>query len=231
MENSKTLLPAVISIAMLAATPVFSGDAAKGEKVFKKCKACHLLEDTGKKKTGPHLENIIGRPAGIIEGFKYSNALLEAAENGLVWDEAALDAFFTKPKDFIPKTKMSFNGLKKESDRENLIAYLASLSTGDVAASDEPDPDADPEVAADILAIVGDVEYGEYLASGCVSCHQADGSDQGLPSIVGWPAEAFVTVMHSYKIKHRENPVMQQIAGALSNDEIAALAAYFEKSE
>ncbi len=101
---------------------------ARGEKVFKKCKACHQVGDGAKNRTGPILTGIVGSPAGAVEGFKYSKALLAKAEEGLVWDEAALDAFLEKPKDFVPKTKMSFAGLKKEEDRAAIIAYLKSVS-------------------------------------------------------------------------------------------------------
>ena len=82
-----------------------------------------------------------------------------------------------------------------------------------------------------ILSIVGDVEYGEYLASECMSCHQKSGDDNGIPGINAWPTEDFVIVMHSYKKKVRPHPVMQMIAGRLTNEEIAALAAYFKDLE
>ncbi|MEM6465450.1 MAG: c-type cytochrome [Pseudomonadota bacterium] len=87
------------------------------------------------------------------------------------------------------------------------------------------------QVSAEILALVGDVEYGEYLASECTTCHQADGGNTGIPSIVGWDTAPFVSAMHAYKEKHRENPVMQMITSRLANDEIAALAAYFKDLE
>ena len=77
----------------------------------------------------------------------------------------------------------------------------------------------------------GDPEYGEYLSSECTTCHQTSGSDDGIPSIVLWPEEDFVTAMHAYKDNVRDNPVMQMIAGRLSNEEIAALAAYFKDLE
>ena len=96
------------------------GDAAAGEKVFKKCKVCHSF-DPGKKKIGPHLLGVVGRGAGLVEGYKYSKAMA-AAE--ITWDEASLDEFLTKPKAFLKKTKMSFAGLKKEKQRADLIAYL-----------------------------------------------------------------------------------------------------------
>ena len=109
-------------------TPAFAeGDAEKGEKVFKKCKACHEVGEDAKNKVGPTLNGIIGAPAGANADFKYSDALMEKAGEGLVWDEANLTAFLTKPKDFLPKTKMSFAGLRKEQDFMDVFAYRASF--------------------------------------------------------------------------------------------------------
>lgn len=73
----------------------------------------------------------------------------------------------------------------------------------------------------------GDVAYGEYLSSQCVTCHQTTGADAGIPPIVGWDEEAFAAVMLSYKAKERTHPVMQMIAGGLDSEQIAALAAFF----
>jgi cytochrome c len=92
--------------------------------VFNKCKTCHSF-DPGKKKIGPHLQGIIGRKAGSVEGYKYSKAM-KAAD--IVWDEANLDKYLTKPKAFVKGTKMSFAGLKKEAQRQDLIAYLKEAS-------------------------------------------------------------------------------------------------------
>ncbi len=96
------------------------GDTAKGEKLYKKCKACHSLE-AGKKKVGPSLAGLFGRTAGTVEGFKYSAAM---KDSGIVWDEETLDSFLAKPKEVVPKTRMAFPGLKKEQDRMDMIAYL-----------------------------------------------------------------------------------------------------------
>ena len=73
----------------------------------------------------------------------------------------------------------------------------------------------------------GDRALGEYLSSECVACHQLTGRHQGIPPIVGWPEASFVAIMNEYREKRRSNPVMQTIAGKFSNDEVAALAAYF----
>ncbi len=99
---------------------------AKGEKVFKKCKACHQVGDSAKNKVGPILNDIVGAGLGAVDGFKYSKALKAKADEGLVWDAANLDAFLTKPKKWLKGTKMSFAGLKKEEDRAAVIEYLRS---------------------------------------------------------------------------------------------------------
>ncbi len=118
------ILTATLALAFAATlgsgAALAEGDAAAGEKVFKKCKACHTF-DPGKKKIGPHLKGVVGRKAGSVEGYKYSKAMAAA---DITWDEANLDEFLTKPKAFVKKTKMSFGGLKKEGQRADLIAYL-----------------------------------------------------------------------------------------------------------
>ena len=107
-------------LGMFGSPALADGDAEAGKKVFKKCKACHSLEE-GKKKVGPSLFGVIDRAAGAVEGYKYSKALLAS---DLTWDDETLAEFLTKPKAMVPKTKMSFAGLKKEDDIANVIAYL-----------------------------------------------------------------------------------------------------------
>ena len=116
------LVAALVAGAALATAPgaFADGDPAKGEKVFKKCKACHALA-AGKNKIGPSLHGLFGRTAGTVSGYKYSAAM---KESGIVWDVQTLDEFLAKPKAFMPKTKMTFVGLKKEQDRQDIIAYL-----------------------------------------------------------------------------------------------------------
>lgn len=116
------------SLCLGLAAPVFAdGDAAEGENVFKKCKACHQVGEGAKNRVGPILNGVVGRAAGANPDFKYSKPMLEKAGEGLVWDEESLTAFLAKPKDFIKGTKMSFAGLKDEDDIENVIAYLATF--------------------------------------------------------------------------------------------------------
>ncbi|MEL7463321.1 MAG: c-type cytochrome [Pseudomonadota bacterium] len=99
---------------------------ASGEKVFKKCKACHQVGEGAKNRSGPHLNGLMGRTFGAVDGFKYSNAFKDAHDEGRVWDEASFAEFLAKPKDYMKGTKMSFGGLKKASDVEALAAYLAA---------------------------------------------------------------------------------------------------------
>lgn len=98
----------------------------KGEKVFKKCKSCHQVGDSAKNKTGPILNGIVGASAGAVDGFKYSKPMKAAASGGLVWSEDELSAFLSRPKKYMKGTKMSFSGLKKETDIEAVITYLKS---------------------------------------------------------------------------------------------------------
>jgi cytochrome c len=115
---------AVLTMGMSVAQA--EGDAAAGEKVFRKCKACHVV-DSEKNRLGPHLVGIFGRAAGSLDGFKYSKAM---AESGITWDETTLDAYLADPKGYIPKNRMAFPGLKKEADRANIIAYLKAATAG-----------------------------------------------------------------------------------------------------
>lgn len=99
------------------------GDAAKGEKVYVKCKTCHDI-DKGVNKVGPSLKGLVGRKAAAVPDFKYSEAMIAKGAEGVVWDEATLTVYLPDPKAFVPKTKMVFAGLKKPEDIEDLIAFL-----------------------------------------------------------------------------------------------------------
>ena len=99
---------------------------AAGEKVFRKCKACHQVGPEAKSRSGPALNGIVGAPAAQASGFRYSKAMKTAAAEGLVWDTGSLSAFLAKPKAFLKGTKMSFAGLRKSEDVTAVIAYLQS---------------------------------------------------------------------------------------------------------
>ncbi|WP_187431899.1 hypothetical protein ROLI_041330 [Roseobacter fucihabitans] len=100
--------------------------AAEGEKVFRKCKACHQIGADAKNKSGPILTGVVGSPAGVVEGFSYSKPLIKVAESGLIWSEKELAAFLEKPRAYLKGTKMSFAGLRKEADQRAIIEYLKS---------------------------------------------------------------------------------------------------------
>jgi cytochrome c2 len=92
------------------------GDPSAGERVFKKCKSCHMVGDGAKNKSGPSLNGVFGSKIGSVDKFKYSKAFKDYSEKNIIWDSETLDLFLTKPRDYIPKTKMSFAGLKKAQD-------------------------------------------------------------------------------------------------------------------
>ncbi len=108
--------------------PAFAeGDAAAGEKVFRKCKACHMIGEGAENRVGPVLTGVVGRQVGSEEGFSYSDAFMEKANEGMVWDEANLAGYLADPKAFIPGNKMAFAGLRKEADIANVIAYIETF--------------------------------------------------------------------------------------------------------
>lgn len=109
---------------------IAAGDPAKGEKVAKKCKACHTLTEGGANKVGPHLWGVVGRTIASVEDFSYSSALGDLS--GETWDFANLDGFLTSPKGWAKGTKMSFAGISKEGQRADLLAYLRTLSSNPV---------------------------------------------------------------------------------------------------
>ena len=97
------------------------GDIATGEKVFKKCAACHSIVKGGKNNIGPALYNVVGREVGVISDYKYSKAL---AAYGKAWTFEELNGYLLKPAKWIKGTKMAFAGLRKEKDRASVILYL-----------------------------------------------------------------------------------------------------------
>ena len=223
----------VLGLAAAGATPAAAeaiGDAERGAELFnRQCKACHQIGPEAIHRVGPRLNGVFGRKAGALEDFKYSRPMKKMGEEGLTWTLDTMDAYVKNPRSLVPGTRMNYRGLADDQARGALIAYLREWSDRPqnipeaVPTARPTDHNLDPA----ILALKGDPEYGEYLSSECLTCHKADGGDDGIPSITGWPEEDFVVAMHAYKQKLRPHPVMQMMAGRLNNDEIAALAAWF----
>lgn len=121
------LQPAMVAAALsilLASSAGAAGDVTKGEKVFAKCKICHDAAST-QNKIGPGLKGVFGRKAGTVAGYTYSNAM---KSSGIVWNEDKLKAFVANPKTLVAGTKMTFVGLKKQDEIEDLIAYLKTAT-------------------------------------------------------------------------------------------------------
>lgn len=122
MTRNSVLVWAVTgAIGLIGAGAADAGNPEAGEKVFKRsCSTCHTIE-AGKNRVGPSLAGIFGRKAASIEGFKYSESM---KASNITWSEDKLDAYITDPKTVVPKGTMSFVGLKKDTDRVDVIAYL-----------------------------------------------------------------------------------------------------------
>ena len=120
-------------VVQAAVTEEAAGDAAPdpelvaaGEKAFRQCSSCHQVGEGAKNRSGPHLNELFGRVAGTIDGFRYSKGMVTAGEDGLVWTEETLAEFLARPRDYIERTTMSFRGFRDEADIAAVTAYLKS---------------------------------------------------------------------------------------------------------
>lgn len=224
---------AVAAVMAGAAQGEVAGDPARGAALWDQCSACHQIGEGAVNRIGPHLNGVFDRAAAAVPGARYSPAMVQAGAGGMIWSYQTLDAFLKDPAGIVAGTRMSFRGMPDRQERDDILAYLRQFSA---VPSDYPDaapfaqtrgPDLDPA----ILALSGDPAYGEYLSGECAACHQRDGGATGIPSITNWQRPDFVVAMHAYKTGERDHPVMQMMASRLSNEEIAALAAYFEGVE
>jgi cytochrome c len=111
----------------VAGSALAQGDVTSGEKIFKRCATCHVA-NAPTNRVGPSLHGVFGRTAGSVEGFKYSEAMVQHGQAGLVWTPETVDQYLTDPKAFIPKNKMAFPGLKTPEERADVIAYLEQVT-------------------------------------------------------------------------------------------------------
>lgn len=123
------------------ATLLAEASAEKGASIAKKCSACHTFDKGGANKIGPNLHGVLGRPVGSVDGFAYSTALKGKGGN---WDYESIDHFVTKPKEFIPGTKMAFPGIKKGDQRADLILYLREQGDDKPPLPEAPAAEAAP---------------------------------------------------------------------------------------
>jgi cytochrome c len=124
--KSMSIALSIAAATLITAAPAHAdGDAVNGEKIFKKCMACHTAAEKTNK-VGPYLFGVVGRPIATAENYTYSDAMKEYAAIGKVWDETTLAVYLENPKAIVAKTKMAFPGLKKPEDRLDVIAYLKS---------------------------------------------------------------------------------------------------------
>jgi cytochrome c len=127
MRNALTgtlaALAVVASASVAAALECDAGKVESGEKIFKRCQACHVVDEP-KNRVGPHLVDLVGRPVASVSDFSYSDAMKAYAEANPTWDETHLVAYLEKPRDIVKGTKMAFPGLPKLEDREALVCYL-----------------------------------------------------------------------------------------------------------
>jgi cytochrome c len=123
----KLILSAAVFAAALVAVSASAradGDPEAGKQVFKKCHACHNVGESARNAVGPELDGIVGRKAGSVEGYNYSDA---NKSSGITWDAATLDVYLKDPKAKVPGTKMAFPGLPSDKDRADVIAYLSTI--------------------------------------------------------------------------------------------------------
>jgi cytochrome c len=176
---------------------------------------------------GPHLDSATDRTAGGASGFSHASATLRKGRGGLVRTPDTLDAHLARPDAHAPGARISYRGMADPADRAALTGRLRDVTAAEPAEDAAVVAEAAPGVYGGTRALAGDPAYGEYLASECVTCHQASGRADGIPSIVGWPREAFMRALLAYKTNARSHEVMRMVTMSLSDEEIAALAAYF----
>ncbi len=122
------VISAAAMLLVLGGPVAADGDAAKGEKIFRKCKACHAVGEGAEIRVGPRLNGIVGQAVASVQGYQYSEAFVQKKQEGIIWSEGNLDAYLENPKTFVKGTKMVFSGLKKLDERTDIIAYLKTFA-------------------------------------------------------------------------------------------------------
>lgn len=196
------------------------GDAVAGRALFENCSACHQIGVAAEHGTGPHLQEMFGRTIASLEGFDYSEFLLQAGAEGEIWERETLHAYLSDPSGMFPGYDIAHPVIAAEQDRNDLLTFLRTHTL--------PPPPAigEVEVPEAVLAMEGDLAYGEFLSFECAGCHQGSWAEDGS-GINGWPRDAMITILFEYRARARTNSEMQLAAARLSDEEIVALADYY----
>ncbi|NND91985.1 MAG: c-type cytochrome [Granulosicoccus sp.] len=193
------------------------------------CLACHSLEPDGATHVGPSLAGIAGRALAADRNYTYSEAFTERASEGLVWNSDTLDQFLKHPQAMVPGTAMSYRGVVDAAERSLLVDWLLSEDMVTNAAElADANYSRDPAVQR-VLETSPDMEYGEYLAGECLTCHQAGDRSGRVPPIHGLTADYFIYALLEYQNGSRSNRAMQNMSGPLGIEEMAALSAVFAR--
>ncbi|MEE9320195.1 MAG: hypothetical protein V3U76_07110 [Granulosicoccus sp.] len=223
-----TLLPTAMAAETVSGEQFEPGDA-RFHRLVASCLDCHAIDDDSAGYVGPTLKGIVGRRVAGINSYSYSAALYKKAAAGLIWGESSLDRFLEAPQTMAPGIAMKYAGVPDPDNRARLIAWLATgpepLSIEVPVAAALPHA---PEVEA-VLQIKADIEYGEYLAGKCLTCHSAPGASGSVPPIVGLPADYFINALLEYQQGERSSRVMLTMSLPLEAEELAALAAFFSQ--
>jgi len=188
------------------------GDANIGKPIFgEHCSACHDLTPSTMSRAGPHLAEVYGRAVAGLDDFPYSEPLRDVVA---FWDGETLRAYLAG------SLTSGHPVIAEDQTRRDILTYLRTETRP------APPEFADVVVPADLLALQGDAEFGEYLASDCVSCHTSSAA-QTIPSLEGLPRDSFLHLMAASRQRALPNPIMQITAAKFSNDELAALAEWF----
>lgn len=157
---TKSLL-ALVAATLVYAAPSWAQDDAKAERLFRRCAACHTLEEGGANRVGPNLFGVFDRDIASRDDFKYSKALLGLEGQ---WDDEAIDQYLLSPRTYARGTKMAFAGIRKTEDRLLLIDWLKrqTANASEEVAVVAPDPD---------LALLPDGPGKQETFDGCASCH------------------------------------------------------------
>ncbi len=186
-----------------------------------------------KARVGPALNGIYGRRAGDVDGFTYSKAMTRMGNDGLIWTLETLDPYLENPKALISGTRCPIVGSRIPATAQT---FWPICGCGLIAPATFPRLNPRPARPTMIWTRL----FWPFRATRTMAntfrrnarpATKATASDQGIPSITGWPEEDFVVAMHAYKRKLRPHPVMQMMAGRLNDEEIAALAAWFATLE